>query len=260
MPREKKPLGRIGGVRQNLPARRRPATSEQPPQRPHSTDGSMRSGSGGGGGGGEFAQRGGWMTTLDRAPYAVDVTDSKKKGNHMVRFDAGSSIDHTVSKDHWMYTRIPTDRAHDKRSGQLFEDTPGHVTVELGGAPSGVTMRQASYDYGANKLLKRPGLNAKPYRDGVSSARQPPKEPRKLKPKPRHVDRNRSAVRIMALPFTDGTDCYDTERWKTSPGCWEGTLREASWASTQPHLKVPKRWVTTTNSMQAGEPGEASFR
>ena len=86
------------------------------------------------------------------------------------------------------------------------------------------------------------------------------KSKRKLKPKPRHVDRNRSAVRIMALPFTDGTDCYDTERWKTSPGCWEGTLREASWASTQPHLKVPKRWVTTTNSMQAGEPGEASFR
>lgn len=247
-------LARVGGVRQNLPVSRRKAAGSRSQQRPHSTDGSARGSDRG------SVQAGGWMTTMDRIPWAVDRSDRLQQGNHMVRFDVGSSFDHSKSKDHWMYTNPPVDRARDRRSGQLFDAGPEHRSIGLGGAPSGVTMRQSSYDYGANELLKRSALKAKPYRDGVHSSRQPPKEAVKYKSKPGHVDRNRSAVRTMALPFTDGMDCYDTERWKTSPGCWEGSLRQASWASSQPHLKVPKRWVTTTNSMQAGEPGEASFR
>jgi hypothetical protein len=236
-----------------LPRRKAPAEARSQ-QRPHSTDGSIRSSER------SAHQPGTWMTTMDRVPWDVDRSDSKHNGNHMVRLDVGSSLDHSKSKDQWMYTELPTNRQRDRRTGQLFEEGSEHHSVALGGAPSDVIMRQASYDYGVNELLKRPVLKPKPYRDGVSSSRQPPKEPIKRKPKPGHVDRNRSAVRIMALPFSDGMDCYDTERWKTSPGCWEGSLRQASWASSQPQLKVPKRWVTTLNSMHAGDPGEASFR
>ena len=236
-----------------MPARRRAPAEARSQQRPHSTDGSVRGERG-------SALPVGWMTTMDRVPWDIDRSDPKQNGNHMVRFDVGSSLDHGKSKDHWMYTELPTDRQRDRRTGQLFDEGAEHRRVGLGGAPSDVIMRQASYDYGASELLKRPALKPQPYRDGVNSSRQPPKEPVKRKPKPSHVDRNRSAVRIMALPFTDGMDCYDTERWKTAPGCWEGSLRQASWASSQPHLKVPKRWVTTLNSMHAGDPGEASFR
>ena len=79
------------------------------------------------------------------------------------------------------------------------------------------------------------------------------------------VDKNRSAIKIMALPFTEGMDPYDTERWTEEPGHWDRTLKRASWADRQPHLKVPKRWLTTTNSLHAGwndpsKTGEASFR
>ena len=79
------------------------------------------------------------------------------------------------------------------------------------------------------------------------------------------VDKNRSAIKIMALPFTEGTDPYDTERWNEEPGHWDRTLKRASWADRQPHLKGPKRWLTTTNSLHAGwndpsKTGEASFR
>lgn len=248
---------RVGGVRQNLPRPRpQPAAEAAAARRPKSADpvtaAHMRSVF-------RFTDSG-KMSTLDRSPFAVDQTDARGNGNHMVRLDVGSSADHRISKDQWMYTELTPDRAIDRRTGELYEDAPGHTSVELGGTVAGTTMRQASYDYGANKILQRKELDAQPYHDGVRSARDPPPEPRVLKPKPGHVDRNRSAVRIMALPFSDGMDAYATERWKTSPGCWEGSLREASWASKQPCLKVPKRWVTTTNSMQAGDPGEASFR
>ena len=60
----------------------------------------------------------------------------------------------------------------------------GSSSVELGGAPPGIEMRQASFDYGANKLLRRKSLEPQPYRDGLPSAAAPPPEPKRCKPKP----------------------------------------------------------------------------
>lgn len=168
-----------------------------------------------------------------------------------------------VRKDHLLYEtedernyRMQTTSFNkSKKQGQLYDVHPcTRRGLELGGTAGGVEMRQTSMDFGANDVLQRKSMVPDPYRDGVHTSRPIGEEKKTHRyPKPAHVDRNRSAVKTMAIPFENGLDPYDTARWKTDTGGWTSRLEQAAWASKQPKLTVPNRWHTTTKASFTGK-------
>ena len=94
----------------------------------------------------------------NRRPWDIDTTDSCGTGFHGYRALP-------TRKDHRLYEHKPQPLA---RRGPLFEMTLGSAELQLGGGPEGVTMRQTSYDYGCNAILRRQKLAGPAYSDGVA--------------------------------------------------------------------------------------------